>query len=68
MKKFLNILGSTINAALVGILAGQVFEGGMTSIYWWACIGIVVVGNALQALRTKDTVPANNSDAPTETA
>lgn len=68
MKKFLNILGSTINAALVGILAGQVFEGGVTSIYWWVCIGIVVVGNALQALRTKDTVSVTNSNTPVETA
>lgn len=62
MKKFLNILGSTINAALVGILAEQVFEGGMTSIYWWVCIGIVVVGNALQALRTKDKTATNTTE------
>lgn len=57
MKKFLNILGSTVNAALVGILAGQVFEGGITNFYWWVCIGIAVLANALQSLRSRETVP-----------
>ncbi len=57
MKKFLNILGSTVNAALVGILAGQVFEGGVTNPYWWVCIGIAVLAIALQALLSHEAVP-----------
>lgn len=56
MKRFLNILGGTINTALVGILAGQVFEDGITSPYWWMCIVIAVVANTLQSIRPREPV------------
>lgn len=56
MKTFLNIVGSTVYAALVGILAGQVFEDGLASPYWWGCVAIAIVATLLQRIRPNEKI------------
>lgn len=56
MKAIIRYMGGAVNAALVGVLASQVFEGGIMSPYLWGCVVIVALGNACQRIGTS----ANN--------